>query len=87
MLAPIPIMGGTAARRQLLQSEQQPTNLKTQRSASGRVHEHRGVARDPLRADGVQHKVGGYDRAAAQDTVLRAERPAPSAKMARKIDS
>ena len=31
-----------------------------------------GAARDLLRADGVEHKVGGFDRTAALDTVLRA---------------
>jgi hypothetical protein len=31
-----------------------------------------GAARDSLRADGVEHKVGAFDRTAALDTVLRA---------------
>jgi hypothetical protein len=32
----------------------------------------RGAARDLLRADGVEGKVGGFDRAATLDAVLRA---------------
>jgi hypothetical protein len=35
-------------------------------------HRDSEAARDLLRADGVQHKVGGFDRAATLDTVLRA---------------
>jgi hypothetical protein len=31
-----------------------------------------GAARDSLRADGVEHNVGAFDRTAALDTVLRA---------------
>jgi MFS superfamily sulfate permease-like transporter len=42
------------------------------RGISLRIVGAHGVARDLLRADGVEEKVGGLDRAATLDGVLRA---------------